>query len=84
MRFPYYEDGTFYLYYLRDYRNAEKYGTGVDWNLISTQDFVTYREHGTVIKRGSPTQQDNCVYTGGIVKDGNNLYHIFYTGHNAA
>lgn len=81
---PYYEDGKYYLYYLHDYRNVATYGAGVDWDLLVTEDFVSYENLGTVIRRGSPSQQDNNVFTGGIIKDKEGLYHIFYTGNNAS
>lgn len=81
---PYYEDGKYYLYFLHDYRNVADYGVGVDWDLLVTSDFITYDYKGTVLRRGSTSQQDNNVFTGSIIQDKTGLYHIFYTGNNAA
>ena len=39
---PFYKDGIFYLFYLKDFRDAEKYGEGVPWYLIKTKDFVNF------------------------------------------
>lgn len=80
---PYYEDGKYYLFYLHDYRDTAQYGTGVDWDLLVTEDFISYENKGTAIRRGSPSQQDNNVFTGSVIK-AEGRYHIFYTGNNAA
>lgn len=74
---PYYEDGKYYLYFLHDYRNVADYGVGVDWDLLVTSDFITYDYKGTVLRRGSTSQQDNNVFTGSIIQDKTGLYHIF-------
>lgn len=78
---PFYEDGEFKLFYLKDYRDIEHYGEGCDWNLLTTRDFVTYTDHGTVIKRGTKDEQDLYVYTGCCNRYGD-TYFIYYTGHN--
>lgn len=78
---PYYENGTFYLFYLRDYRNIGQYGEGTPWFLITTTDFVHFEEHGEVLPRGSQEDQDLFVFTGSVTKIGTQ-YHIYYTGHN--
>lgn len=76
---PYYENGTYYLYYLSD----PKDGYGINWNLVTTKDFINYEEHGVVIERGLISEQDFCAFTGSVIKkDGK--YHIFYTGANGA
>ena len=78
---PFYEDGEFKLIYLHDYRNWEQYGEGCPWNLLTTKDFVTYKDHGKIIKRGTKEEQDLYVFTGCVFKH-NNEYYVFYTGHN--
>lgn len=78
---PFYENGEYKLFYLKDYRDIENYGEGCDWNLLTTKDLVNYQEHGTVIKRGTREEHDLYVYTGCVFKH-NDLYYIFYTGHN--
>ena len=78
---PYCEDGVFYLFYLKDYRDWDNHGEGTPWFLITTRDFVHFEEHGEVLPRGTKEEQDLYVFTGSVFKvdDG---YHIFYTGHN--
>ncbi len=78
---PFYDNGRFYLYYLKDWRNPEQYGEGTPWYLISTIDFVNYEDHGEVIPRGSKEEQDLYIFTGCILK-ANGIFHIYYTGHN--
>ncbi|MFB2118294.1 family 43 glycosylhydrolase [Parapedobacter sp. 2B3] len=78
---PMYAEGKFQLFYLHDWRNAEKHGEGVPWFRLSTADFVTFEEHGEVIPRGTKAEQDLSIFTG-CVLEANGKYHIFYTGHN--
>lgn len=78
---PYFENDTFYLYYLHDYRDKEKHGEGTPWFLLSTKDFVNYKEYGEVLERGKIDDQDLYVFTGSIIKI-EDKYHIYYTGHN--
>ena len=78
---PFYEDGEFKLFYLKDYRDLEHVGEGCDWHLLTTKDLVNYVDHGPVILRGDVTEQDLYVYTGCCIKH-ENEYYIFYTGHN--
>jgi len=78
---PYYEDGTFYLFYLRDYRDPQNCGEGTPWYLITTTDFVSFTEHGEVLPRGTAEEQDLYVFTGSCTKYAGQ-YHIWYTGHN--
>ena len=78
---PLYADGEFQLFYLLDWRDVARRGEGMPWYRISTTDFVHYKEHGEMLKRGSASEQDLYVFTGSVIhaQDG---YHIFYTGHN--
>lgn len=78
---PFYEDGTFKLFYLRDFRNVTQYGEGCPWCLLTTKDLVTYEDHGPVLLRGSVQEQDLYVFTGCCIRAGDE-YMIFYTGHN--
>lgn len=78
---PYYENGKFYLFYLRDYRDWDAHGEGCPWCLLTTEDFVHYTDHGEVLPRGTKEEQDLYVFTGSCNKF-NGEYYIFYTGHN--
>lgn len=78
---PFFKNGEFYLFYLRDYRNPEKHGEGTPWCLLKTKDFVHFEDMDEVIPRGNRDEQDLYVFTGSVFeKDGS--YYIFYTGHN--
>ncbi len=78
---PYYENGTYYLFYLKDYRDWDAHGEGTPWFLVTTRDFVQFEEHGEVLPRGTSEEQDLYVFTGSVYKS-HGQYHIFYTGHN--
>lgn len=79
---PFYEDGEFKLFYLRDYRDIENDGEGCPWCLLTTKDLVNYVDHGPVLLRGTKEEQDLYVFTGSIFKISDNNYVIYYTGHN--
>jgi beta-fructofuranosidase len=78
---PFYWDGEYHLFYLKDYRDKDGHGEGTPWFHLSTRDFVSFTDYGEAIPRGTPDEQDLYIYTGCVFeKDG--LFHIFYTGHN--
>jgi beta-fructofuranosidase len=78
---PFWANGRYHLFYLHDWRNPKDYGEGTPWYQISTTDFVSFVEHGMMLRRGSREEQDLYVFTGSVVQ-GQGQYHIFYTGHN--
>ena len=78
---PFFEDGEFKLFYLRDYRDIASCGEGCPWCLLTTKDLVNYVDHGPVLLRGTPDEQDLYVFTGSVIKH-NDEYIVFYTGHN--
>ena len=78
---PFFEDGEFKLFYLRDYRDIEAHGEGCPWCLLTTKDLVHYEDKGPVLLRGKEDEQDLYVFTGCCIKAGEE-YVIFYTGHN--
>ncbi|NLV74962.1 MAG: DUF4975 domain-containing protein [Chloroflexi bacterium] len=80
---PFYKDGTFYLYYLLDWRDAEGHGSGTPWYLVTTTDFVHFEDRGEMLARGAEDEQERWVFTGSVI-EGERRYHIFYTGHNPA
>lgn len=79
---PYYEDGTFYLYYLRNYCDGAPRVEGISWELLTTSDFVTFQEHGEAVVCGTPEEQDMFIFTGSVLKGADGAYYAFYTGHN--
>lgn len=78
---PFFDNGTFHLFYLFDHRNNAKYGEGVAWYKIETKDFLTFVDKGEMIPRGTIADYDMNCFTGGVIKH-DDKYHIFYTGHN--
>lgn len=78
---PFYENGEFKLFYLRDYRDRENDGEGCPWCLLNTKDLVNYFDYGPVLVRGKEDEQDLYVFTGSIFKLAER-YVIYYTGHN--
>ena len=75
-----YEDGTYYIYYLKD--QGDSYNHSV--YLTTTQDFVTYEEYQEpVLEASRGSEQDAWIGTGSVVKVGEK-YYFFYTGHNTS
>lgn len=78
---PFYWQGTFHLFYLRDYRNPQQYGEGTPWWHLSTTDLVHFKDHEQALARGGVNDQDLYVFTGSVIEH-QGWFHIFYTGHN--
>lgn len=78
---PFFHDQAFHLFYLKDYRDPQKQGEGTPWFQISTRDFLHFNDHGEMLARGAQDEQDLYVFTGSVLKAGEQ-FHIFYTGHN--
>lgn len=78
---PFYWDGEYHLFYLKDYRDHEKQGEGTPWFHLGTRDFVTFTDYGEAIPRGGAEDQDLYIFTGCVLEH-QGLFHIFYTGHN--
>ena len=78
---PFYDNGTYWIFYLHDSRKNGKQGLNIPWHLLSTKDFVKFTYYDEVIQAGNKDDQDFNIYTGNVVKaDG--TYHAFYTGDN--
>lgn len=78
---PFYWQGQYHLFYLKDYRDPAGHGEGTPWMHLSTRDFVEFTDHGEALPRGTIDEQDLYVFTGSVIeRDGR--FHIFYTGHN--
>ncbi|MBQ3651016.1 MAG: hypothetical protein II959_01140, partial [Clostridia bacterium] len=62
---PYYEDGTYYIYYLKE--GGDSYNHSI--YLATTTDFVTYTEKDDVVLEASRAGgQDGWIGTGSVVK----------------
>lgn len=74
---PFYEDGVYYIYYLKD--GGDSYNHSI--YLATTKDFVTYEEQDDpVLESNRSGGQDGWIGTGSVVKV-NGTYYFFYTGH---
>lgn len=74
---PYYEDGVFYLYYLKE--GGDSYNHSI--YLTTTTDFVNFTEiDEPIIESSRSGGQDGWAGTGNIVKV-EDKYYFFYTGH---
>lgn len=74
---PYYEDGVFYIYYLKE--GGDSYNHSI--YLATTTDFCAYTEYDEPILEASRSGgQDGWTGTGCVVKVGEQ-YYLFYTGH---
>ena len=77
---PYYEDGVYYIYYLKD--GGDSYNHSI--YLATTIDFVTYTEvDAPVLEASRSGGQDAWTGTGSVVKV-DDTYYLFYTGHTGA
>jgi beta-fructofuranosidase len=83
---PFYWEGSYHLFYLKDYRNPGSHGEGTPWFHLVTKDFLQFEDWGEALPRGGVEDQDLYVFTGCVFAETLNLdkpkFHIFYTGHN--
>lgn len=78
---PYYENGTFHLYFLHDAINKPA-GKGFhDIHEFTTTNLTSYQYKGQTIPYGGQDEADFGIGTGSMVKVGN-TYYFYYTGHN--
>jgi len=87
---PFYWQGEYHLFYLKDYRDTALdggvkdtagHGEGTPWWHVSTRDFVHFTDYGEALPRGRADEQDLYVFTGCVIER-EGLFHIYYTGHN--
>lgn len=81
---PYFENGTFYLYYLNERRINGIPAEKTTWDLVLTKDFFHYEKKGTVLPTGNETDADRSCYTGSMITGKDGIYHLFYTAQNSA
>ena len=73
---PYYEDGTYYIYYLKE--GGDSYRHSI--YLAETKDFTSWTEIEEPILVSSDDGQDQWIGTGSVCRRQDTLY-FFYTGH---
>jgi beta-fructofuranosidase len=82
---PFERDGTAWLFYLleeREAANPAERSTGMPWAAATTRDFARFEDEGVVLPSGGRAAGDFDCYTGSVVVDDDGLLHLFYTGHN--
>jgi beta-fructofuranosidase len=78
---PFYWNGEYHLFYLKDFRDISGHGEGTPWYHLVTPDLVHFTDHGECLARGALVDQDLYVFTGSCLY-AEGRFHIFYTGHN--
>lgn len=73
---PFYEDGVYYIYYLKDKGDSRNHSI----YLATTTDLVNYTEYDDVMLGSTPGAQDDWIGTGSVVNV-EGTYYLFYTGH---
>lgn len=81
---PFFDNGIFYIYYLYDERKTSATADHTSWHLVSTVDFIHWKEEGEMLPAGSIDDCDQACYTGSVIKGKDGQWHIFYTGQNPA
>ncbi|MBQ3762684.1 MAG: hypothetical protein II875_11840 [Clostridia bacterium] len=77
---PYYEDGTYYIYYLKEGGDSFRHSV----YLATTSDFVSYTEYDEpILESNRSGGQDGWTGTGSVVKV-NDQYYFFYTAHTSS
>ena len=76
---PFWSEGEYHLFYLKDVRSAEKRRT--PWFHVVSRDFVSFNDFGEALPRGGPDDFDQSVATGSVIR-AEGTFHAFYTGHN--
>jgi len=80
---PYFDNGTFHIYFLHD-AVTKPAGKGFhDIHEFTSTDLASFKYEGQMIPYGAQSEPDFAVGTGGVVKAGN-IYYFYYTGHNGA
>ncbi|RGN49922.1 MULTISPECIES: glycoside hydrolase family 32 protein [unclassified Bacteroides] len=77
---PFYDNGTFYVFYLQDWRSGFPFLH--PWHMVYSTDLSSFTFGGEVIPCGKENEQDVALGTGGVIKDRETgEYCAFYTGH---
>lgn len=75
------EDQTFYLFHQRDTRKPKPLTDPFGWSLVTTKDFVNFKDYGEVLPKGEHGAVDQFIYAGSVTQ-GKDEKVAFYTGHN--
>lgn len=77
---PYYEDDTYYIYYLKE--GGDSFNHSI--YLTTTKDFLSFNEYDAPVLEASRSGgQDGWIGTGSVVKV-DDKYYFFYTGHTSS
>jgi len=76
------ESGKYYLFYLHDPRTVKiQYAEETTWHMVTSEDFIRFKDHGEAIRRGADDRPNKNIYTGSVIKS-NDIYYAFYTAYN--
>jgi beta-fructofuranosidase len=64
---PFYWQGEYHLFYLKNYRDKQRHGEETPWCHLVTQDFISFVDHGECLLRGSIEDQDLYVFTRSVI-----------------
>lgn len=80
---PYYENGTYFAFYLHDPRNRkDEFAEDTTWHLVTTKNFLDLTYHGEAIHPGGADKPDRNAYTGSVIRDDNGICYAFFTAFN--
>jgi len=78
---PFFDNGTFHIYFLHD-AVTKPAGKGFhDIHEFTSTDLANFKYEGQTIPYGTQSEPDFAVGTGSVVKAGS-IYYFYYTGHN--
>ena len=75
---PFYWQGDYHLFYLKDYRDIPGHGEGTPWWHIVTRDFVHFEDWGEALARGPQDAQDLMVFTGCVLEARGHVPHLLH------
>lgn len=87
---PFFHDGTFHLFYLKELRDepydssaelAHAPDSRLEFHHLTTEDFLAIVDHGVAVPVGSGAAPDRSLGTGSIVRAGGR-FHFFFSGMN--
>lgn len=61
----------------------DEFAEQTTWHLATTEDCRKFRYQGEAIARGGDDRPNKNIYTGSVIKKGENEYYAFYTAYNA-
>jgi beta-fructofuranosidase len=80
---PYYEDDTYYAFYLHDPRlKAGHYAADTTWYLAETADCFEFKDLGLMLEMGDDSSPHRQCFTGSVLRGPDEKYYAFFTAFN--